>query len=88
MKRKDTEKDFQKLVRKAEEFNARPGNDKRFFPISDYRRGRLITLGMYDYMTKKFAMSDLLAHNVQTVLTDIDEMIVNPGPKKVLPLIA
>lgn len=88
MKRKDTESDFKKLVRLAEEHNARPGNDKRFFPIADYRRGRLITLGMYDYVTKKFATSDLLAHNVQSVLSDIDDMVTNPGPAKVLPVIA
>jgi len=86
MKRKDTEKDFQKLVRKAEEYNARPGNDKRFFPINDHRRGRLITLGMYDYISKKHAVCDLLAHNVQTILADIEDMIAKPGPKKVLPL--
>ena len=88
MKRKDTESDFKKLVRLAEEHNARPGNDKRFFPIADYRRGRLITLGMYDGKTKKYALSDLLAHNVQTVLEDIDRMITNPGPTKVLPVLA
>ena len=75
MKRKENEKDFQKLVRRAEEYNARPGNDKRFFPMTDYRRGRLTTVGMYDYKTKKYALSDLLAHNVQEVLGQIEKMV-------------
>jgi len=82
MKRKDNEKEFQKLVRKAEEHNARPGNDKRFFPMTEYRRGRLTTVGMYDYKAKKFALCDLLAHNIQENLEQMDRMITNPGAAK------
>lgn len=88
MNRKVAETKFNDLVRKAEEYNARPGNDKRYFPMTDGRRGRLITIGMYDYIAKKYAICDLLAHNIQTVLEDIEAMIDNPGAKKVLPVIA
>jgi len=75
MKRKETEKDFMTLVRKAEEFNARPGNDKRFYPMTEHRRGRLTTVGMYDGKTKKYVLCDLLAHNIQENLDQIKALM-------------
>jgi hypothetical protein len=88
MNRKEAEAKFRELVRQAEEFNARPGTDKRFFPMSDVRRGRLITVGMYDDKSKKYALGDLLAHNIEQVLGDIEDMITNPGPTKRFPNVA
>lgn len=88
MNRKVAEAKFRDLVQRAEEFNARPGNDKRFFPMSDVRRGRLITVGMYDNKSKKYALGDLLAHNIEQVLGDIENMLNNPAPAKVFPNVA
>ena len=88
MNRKAAEAKFNALVKQAEEFNARPGNDKRFFPMSDVRRGRVITVGMYDNKSKKYALGDLLAHNIEQVLEDIEYMVSNPAPAKLLPQVA
>ncbi|RLB67310.1 MAG: hypothetical protein DRH08_03975 [Deltaproteobacteria bacterium] len=75
MNKKVAETRFRDLVRRAEEFNARPGNDKRFFPMTDGRRGRLITIGMYDGKTKKYVLCDLLAHNIGESLDQIDQLL-------------
>ena len=79
---------FQELVRRAEELNARPGNDKRFFPMQDGRRGRLTTVGVYDHKSKKYVLCDLLAHNIRDNLDQMDKMISNPGPAKMLPQVS
>jgi len=63
---------FENLVKTAEEYNGRnPG--KRFYSIQS-REGSILVFGMYDYVSKKYALSRPF-EDVNKVFDEIETML-------------
>lgn len=75
MKRKDVSDRFAAVVTAAESYNAKPGVDKRFYPMTDGRRGHLITIGMYDYKTKRHVLCDVLSYQIEECMAEMEKMV-------------
>lgn len=63
---------FEDLVEESVKLNGRAGF-KRFFPITS-KDGNHLVLGMYDYNTKKYALSGPTV-SINKTLDDIEELL-------------
>lgn len=69
-------KRFGKISAKAEKANSR-GNrgKKRFFVMTHGRNNKLTDVGIYDGVTKKYALTDVRAYNAAQVLDEMEAML-------------
>jgi len=74
MKKNEIVVRFSELADTALSINART-KDKRFYPMTDGRNGKLIDFGMYDYTTKRYVLSNIHAANAKSALVEIEKMI-------------
>lgn len=63
---------FDSLVKMADGLNRKRGM-KRFLPIQS-RDGRILVFGMYDYLTKKYILSEPFV-DVNHAFDEIEEML-------------
>jgi len=77
LSRKEIVARFDKAVELAEAYNSSSRSIKRFYPITEYRRGKLDTIGLYDYKTKKYILGDILSYNIAEVLEEIETLVNN-----------
>lgn len=63
---------FDGLVKTAEAYNRKRGM-KRFLPIQS-RDGRILVFGMYDYVSKKYVLSEPFV-DVNNAFDEIEEML-------------
>jgi hypothetical protein len=75
MKRKDVSERFAAVVKAAEKYNNTRGNDKRFYPMTDGRRGHMISVGLYDYQTKQYALCDVLSYQIEDCVKQMEDMV-------------
>ena len=81
MRKIDTER-FERLVKTAEAVN-RSSAKQRFYPIRTVeligigaRKNKILVFGMYDYKTKKYALSKPFI-DVNTTFDEIEDMVTN-----------
>jgi hypothetical protein len=74
MTRKEISNRFSSIVEKADKRNAKPGK-KRFYPMTETRKGHLTTIGMYDGVTKRYVLCDMLSWRIEDSITEMEEMI-------------
>lgn len=72
MKKKVDFMRFEDLVEESTKLNSRVGT-KRFYPITS-RNGSHLVIGMYDYITKKYALSGPMV-SINKTLDEINEML-------------
>lgn len=41
---------------------------RRFYPITETKRGELITVGLYDYTSKKYMIADMRHYSAENTL--------------------
>lgn len=81
MKRSDIENVFDRIASQADKVN-RETKTKRFYTISDTNRnGKRTTIGIYDYVRKKYVLSDVRSVEAPGHLKEMEEL-VNSKPVK------
>lgn len=72
MSRKIDTARFERLVEAAEKYN-RTNPGKRFWPIQT-REGKVLVFGLYDYVTKRYAVSRPF-EDVNKIFDQIEQML-------------
>lgn len=75
MTRKELSNRFFAVVEKADKYNSKPGTMKRFYPMTENRKGHITTVGMYDYKNKKYVLCDMLSWRIEDSITEMEEMV-------------
>lgn len=75
MTRKAITNRFFACIEAAEKYNSKPGNVKRFYPMTDNRRGHMTQIGMYDYTEKRYVLCDILSWQVDDAISEIESMV-------------
>lgn len=66
-------KRFTELQKKLEKMNGR--KQKRFHIMTDSKGGKIVEVGIYDGVKKKYALTDIRAYNAAEVLSEMEVMI-------------
>ena len=70
-------KRFEKVSEEMDKFNARARN-KRFQPMTHSHNHRIVEIGIYDTKYKKWALTDVRAHDADEKMSEIEYMVRNP----------
>ena len=74
MNRNEITVNFADLSDQADQYNrSNPG--RRFFPMTQYRGGRLHEFGMYDGIRKKYVLSEVNSRDAVARLAEIKNML-------------
>lgn len=76
LSRKEIMNRFFAVTERAEKYNSKPGNMKRFFPMTESRKGHISVIGLYDYETKKHVLCDILSWEIDTCVDEMEKMLV------------
>ena len=67
---------FEKIAEQAEKYNIE-NKIVRFYPMTQLRYGKLQTIGLYDYKTKKYVLTDTQGPDVASAITEMEQMVEN-----------
>ena len=67
-------KRFDKVCKDAENFNAK-NRAKRLLPMTNGQHNHVTEIGIYDSKRKKYAVTDIRAHNAAEIMTDIEALV-------------
>lgn len=76
MTRLDIAKRFSSLSSRAEKANAKL-KERRLYPMSEYKSGKLAAFGIYDYKKKKYIFSDIRDLYAEDFIQEIEEYILS-----------
>lgn len=74
MSKSDIAQRFSELSREAYGVNGRIKN-RRFYPMSHDRNGRLYEFGLYDYKTKRYVLECIHSPNAFKALDEVKAML-------------
>lgn len=78
MNRNEISVNFADLSDQAEGFNRR-NRTRRFYPMQQYRAGRLWQFGMYDGVSKKYVLSEINDREAAERIAEIRRMLSAAG---------
>ena len=67
-------KHFGKIAAKAEKINNRL-KTKRLYVMTHGSSHKVTDIGIYDSLTKKYALTDIRAYNVNEVMSEIESLV-------------
>ena len=67
-------KNVMSVFTRANNYNAK-NSVKRFYSMAEYKNGKLIEYGIYDYQTKKYVLHDIYTVNQTDNVTEMDDFI-------------
>lgn len=62
------------ILERADNQNSQNSN-KRFWPITQFKNGKLIEYGVYDYKTKKYLLYTTYSLNIEEEIKELENFI-------------